>query len=143
MPVKPIPDGYHTITPYLHVEQGQKLIDFLAKVFGAKEIFRSSTPDGRIQHCELQVGDSRLMLAEPSDPWKPMPCALYLYIPDVDAAYLRALNAGATSLEKPADKPYGDRNAGVQDFAGNLWWMGTHIKDVSHEELSQLSAQHA
>jgi PhnB protein len=133
--VKAIPAGYHTVTPYLIVDGAAKLIEFVKQAFDAKEMLRMSGPDGRIGHTEIRIGDSMLMLSDSRDPWKPMPAMLYVYVEDVDATYQRALQAGATSVSEPKDQFYGDRSAGVQDSCGNQWWIGTHIEDVSQEEL--------
>lgn len=135
--VKPIPDGYHTITSCLIVPGVAKLIDFLKEAFGAKEALRRTRPDGAVVHAEVRIGDSRVMMGEPMGEWKAMPCAIYLYVDDADAVYKRALQAGATSLMEPADQFYGDRNAGVKDPVGNLWWIATHIEDVPPEELTK------
>jgi uncharacterized glyoxalase superfamily protein PhnB len=136
MAVKAIPDGYHAITPYLVVPGVAKLLDFLKEAFGAEETHpRMTRPDGTVMHAEVRIGDSRVMLGEASDRFPAMPGSLYLYVPDTDALYRRALAAGATSLMEPADQFYGDRNAGVKDPSGNAWWIATHKEDVSHEEL--------
>ena len=137
MSVKPIPDGYHNVTPYLVVNGVAKLIEFLKQVFDAKEIEHMQGPDGRIQHAEVRIGDSIIMFGEPlpTGEWKPMPSMLYVYVLDTDATYKRALQAGATSVMEPADQFYGDRNAGVKDASGNTWWIATHIEDVSRDEM--------
>ena len=135
--VKPIPDGYHTVTPYLVVDDVAKVVEFLKRAFDAKEGHRSTRPDGTIAHTEVRIGDSPVMLGAARDQWKSMPCMIYLYVPDTDVAYKRALEAGATSLMEPANQFYGDRNAGVKDPAGNQWWIATHIEDVSPEEMEK------
>ena len=137
MAVKPTPEGYHTVTPYLTVQGAAKLIDFLKQAFGAQEVFRTMGPDGTIGHAEVRIGDSVVMMAESRGEWKPMPGAIYLYVSDTDAAYKRALQAGATSLMEPADQFYGDRSAGVKDPSGNYWWIATHQEDVPPEELKK------
>jgi len=137
MSVRPIPEGYHSLTPYLCIKGAAKLIDFLKQAFAAKELHRSTRPDGSVWHAELNIGDSRLMMAEASDQWPPMPCALYLYVEDVDATYRKAIAAGATSLGEPVDQFYGDRSGGVKDPAGNTWWIGTHVEDVAPEEMAR------
>jgi PhnB protein len=134
---KQIPNGYHTVTPYLFVHGAERLIDFLKDAFEVQERERIVRPDGGIGHAEVRVGDSVIMLAEASDALKPMPSALYLFVSDTDATYQRALQAGATSLMEPADQFHGDRNAGVQDPFGNQWWIATHVEDVPPEELQQ------
>jgi PhnB protein len=109
--VKPIPDGYHTVTPYLIVEGVAELIDFLKQAFDAVEKERLPGPDGKVGHAEVRIGDSVVMMGEAGGEWKPVPGAMYLYVNDTDATYKRALEAGATSLMEPADQFYGDRNA--------------------------------
>ena len=144
MAVKPVPEGYHTATPYLIVPGVAKVIDFLKQTFDAKEIHeRMSRPDGTIMHAEVRIGDSPIMLGEPMGQFQPMPASVYLYVPDTDACYRRALKAGAASLMEPADQFYGDRNAGVKDPSGNSWWIATHIEDVAPEEIARRSAERA
>ncbi|MGH7233017.1 MAG: VOC family protein [Nitrospiraceae bacterium] len=137
MPVKPIPDGYHTVTPVLTVQGAAKLIEFLKQAFDAKEIYRLAGPDSSVMHAEVKIGDSMVMLGEATDEWKPMPAKIALYMKDTDAWYKRALRAGATSVREPSDQFYGDRSAGVKDFAGNQWWIHTHIEDVPPEEIKK------
>jgi uncharacterized glyoxalase superfamily protein PhnB len=135
MPVEPVPTGYHTVTPYLVVADVAGLIDFMSRAFGAVETSRFTGPDGRIMHAEVKVGDSPVMLGESGGEWKPMPSVLHMYVPDVDAVYADAIAAGAASLREPNDQFYGDRMAGVEDAAGNQWWIATHVEDVSPEEM--------
>jgi len=135
--VKYIPDGYQAVIPYLVVEDVAELVDFITRVFDGKEGHRSMRPDGTIMHTEVRIGDSVVMMGGANQQWKAMPAGLYIYVPDTDAAYKRALEAGATSVMEPANQFYGDRNAGVKDYAGNYWWIGTHIEDVSPEEIEK------
>jgi len=144
-PIKAIPDGYHRIQPYLYIRGAAEAIDFYKKVFGATERMRMPQPDGRISHAEILFGDSVIMLAD-EHPEKEIhspkhfggsPISLMLYVEDCDAVYQQALSAGAKSLREPADQFYGDRMAGVEDPFGFQWWLGTHIKDVSMEELQK------
>ncbi len=135
--VKPIPDGYHSVTPYLIVDDVAGLVRFLEQAFGAKEGHRSMRPDGKIAHTEVRIGDSVVMMGGARDQWKARPSGFYLYVTDTDAVYKRALEAGGTSLMEPADQLYGDRNAGVTDPTGNQWWIATHIEDVAPEELER------
>ncbi len=137
MAAKPIPDGYHVVTPYLIIRGVPGLIDFMTKAFQAEVLERMEAPDGTVMHAEVKIGDSMIMMGEASDKYPPMPAGLYLYVKDTDAVYRRALDAGATSLMEPADQFYGDRNAGVRDSSGNLWWIGTHIEDVPAEEMKK------
>ena len=137
MAVKAIPEGCHTVTPYLTVQGVPKLIDFLKQAFEAREIERVPGPDGTIGHAEVRIGDSVVMMGEARGELQPMPSAIYLYVNDADAVYKRALQAGATSMMEPADQFYGDRSAGVKDSSGNLWWIATHKEDVPPEELKK------
>jgi PhnB protein len=135
---KTIPDGYHTVTPYLLVQDAEKLIDFVIKVFDAKETVRMSMPNGTIGHAEVRLGDSVIMLSEAQGgDYKPMPTGIYLYVENCDAIYKRALEAGATSIMQPTDQFYGDRSAGIKDQFGNLWYIATHIEDLSKKELTK------
>jgi len=135
MAVKPIPDGYHTVTPYLVLRDAAGLIEFLQQAFDAEEIERMQAPDGGITHAEVRIGDSVIMMGDANESVPPMPAMIHLYLEDSDAAYQRALEAGATSLREPEDQFYGDRTGGVQDAFGNQWWLATHIEDVSPEEM--------
>jgi PhnB protein len=136
--VKLVPDGYHTVTPYLLVQDAEKLIDFVIKVFDAKETVRMSMPNGTIGHAEVRLGDSVIMLSEAQGgEYKPMPTGIYLYVENCDAIYKLALEAGATSIMQPTDQFYGDRSAGIKDHFGNHWYIATHIEDLSKEELTK------
>jgi len=135
MAVKPIPDGYHSVTPYLTIPGVAKLLDFLKQAFEAQELHRMPRPDGAIMHAEVRIGDSRVMMGEPMGGCQPMFGSLYLYVHDVDAVYKRALQAGATSTSEPADQFYGDRSAGIKDPVGNQWCIATHKEDVPPEEI--------
>jgi PhnB protein len=137
MAVKPVPDGYHTVTPYIVSSDAEQLLTFLNKAFGAKsgEVMRA--PDGSIWHADVTVGDSHIMMSQANPQYPAMPASIYLYVPDADATYRAALAAGATSTMEPADMFYGDRNAGVKDAQGNVWWIGTHVEDVAPEELKR------
>ncbi|MGH9380435.1 MAG: VOC family protein [Thermoanaerobaculia bacterium] len=126
--VKPIPDGYHTVTPYLLVEDAPGILSFIERAFGGKVLSRHLAPDGRVAHAEVQIGDSRVMLSEAREEWPAMPAMLHLYVEDVDAVYGQAVEAGGTSIREPEDMSYGDRSGGVRDAAGNQWWIATHIK---------------
>ena len=141
MPVKPIPDGYHTVTPYLMVKDAAKLLTFLHKAFDAKEMSPAmKAPDGTIHHAEISIGNSPIMLSEATGEHKPMPTMLYLYVEDVDSTYKKAVAAGGISIREPEDQFYGDRSGGVSDHCGNQWWIGTHIEDVPPEELGKRAA---
>lgn len=145
MPVKPIPDGYHSLTPYLILTNASKAIDFYKEVFKATESKRFADPSGRIGHAELRVGDSVLML---SDEYPDMgfkspqtldttPVLIMLYVDDVDACLARASAAGAKVLKPLRDEFYGDRTATFTDPFGHLWTVATHIEDVTNEEMQR------
>ena len=137
--VKPIPDGYHTITPYLVCERLSELIDFLKTAFGAIEKERHLSKTGRVMHAEVQIGDSIVMMGEAMEGFQPVQTSLYFYVVDTDSVYNKAIKAGGVSLMEPANQFYGDRNAGVQDPSGNKWWLATHVEDVSAEEMERRS----
>jgi PhnB protein len=138
--VKPIPDNYHTVTPYLVVPGAAKVIDFLKQTFDAKEVVRMAGPGGSVAHAEIKIGDSIVMMGEPMGPQQPMPAQLYVYVKDVDATYKKALVAGGTSVREVTDQFYGDRNGTVKDPAGNHWGIATHKEDVSPEEMKKRMA---
>jgi len=121
-------ESYRTLTPYLVVPDADAEMHFLTTAFGAAEVSCQRNGDGTVMHAELKVGDSLVMLGQASSQWKALSAALYLWVADVDAAYARALEAGATSQSAPEDKPYGHRNAGVVDRNGITWWIGAPVK---------------
>ena len=135
--VKPIPEGHHTVTPYLVIPGVAKVIEFVKQVFGATEVSVSRRPDGTIMHAEVKIGDSIIMMGESQPGGKNFPAMLHLYLEDVDAAYQRAIEAGAKSVREPADQFYGDRIGGVEDAFGNQWWIAAHIEDVAPEEMER------
>lgn len=140
---QPVPEGYHSVTPYIIVPGVARLIDFVKQVFGASEKERFTRPDGTVAHAEVKIGDSPVMLGEPHGSMNAMPATLYVYVGDTDATYHSAMKAGARSLREPRDEIYGDRTAGVEDQFGNHWWLGTHVEDVSPEEMQRrMSAAH-
>ena len=141
MAVNPIPEGYHTVTPYLVVQGAEGVIQFAKLAFGAKERIRLPGPNGTIGHAELEIGDSVVMLADMDERQNLMPAMVHLYMEDVDAVYARAIEAGGKSIQEPKDQFYGDRNAAVQDSAGNKWYISTHVEDVSPEEMDRRVAQ--
>jgi PhnB protein len=128
---EPLPEGMHSLTPYLHPKGTPKVIDFLKRAFGAEEVFRAQDPAGTVHHAKIRVGDSIIAMGEAHGPYQPMPPALHLYVPDSDATYKRALQAGAISIAEPADQGYGDRSAGVKDPFGNVWYIATHRRGVT------------
>ncbi|HUF15717.1 MAG TPA: VOC family protein [Acidimicrobiia bacterium] len=139
MPQNP-PEGYHTLTPQIVVEDARETIDFVQNVFDA-DLRENYEDDGRIVHSEVMIGDSRLMIASASEEFGVFPLMVNLYVDDVDATFAKAIEHGATSLRDPADQFYGDRTGGVIDPQGNQWWISTHIEDVSEEEMRRRAAE--
>lgn len=141
MAVKPIPEGFHSITPYLQVADAAKFIDFLKQAFGAQEIFRVQRDDAKIAHAQVRIEGSMVELADATAQYKPNPTALWLFVGDADAVYRRALRAGATSIHEPVDQDYGDREASVKDPFGNHWYIATHKPDAEPlpEELRSVT----
>jgi PhnB protein len=119
---------YRTVTPYLLVSDADTELAFLKAAFGATEVECQRSPDDRVMHAEMKIGDSLVMLGQAGGRWTPRSAALYLWVDNVDATYARALQAGATSESEPEDKPYGHRNAGVIDQNGITWWIGAPVK---------------
>jgi len=149
--VKAIPDGYPQVTPYLCVDGADAAIDFYRTVLGATERLRMPGPNGRIGHCELELGDSVIML---SDEHPEMgvagprtiggtPVTISVYVEDVDAVYQRAVEAGATSLRPLENQFYGDRSAQFEDPFGHRWNIASHVEDVSPEEMDRRAAEAA
>ncbi len=137
MAIPHIPAGHHTVAPYLVVPDADALILFMERAFDAVETERAARPDGTVMHAEVRIGDSMVMLGETPPDGRPWPAMIHLYVPDVDAVYGRALEAGATSLREPENTYYGDRSAGVEDRHGNQWWIATHVEDVPSDELAR------
>jgi PhnB protein len=125
-----IPKGLHNVNAYLHPLRAEPVINFLKRAFGAQEIAKYASPDGVIHHAQIRVGDSVVEMGEAHGKYQPLQSMFYLYVPDCDAVYRRALAAGAASIAEPQDHPYGDRSGGVKDAFGNQWYIATHIKDV-------------
>lgn len=149
--VRPIPDGYHSLTAYLSIKGAADAIAFYKKAFDAQEIYRLAMPDGRIGHAELQIGDSRLMLAdempEMADAIAKSPrtlggvaSGLNIYVEDVDTRFQRAVEAGATVKRPLTNQFYGDRSGTVEDPFGHIWTIATHVEDVSPEEINKRMA---
>jgi len=142
-----IPKGYNSISPYLVVKGAAKAIEYYKKVFGATEVVRMDQPNGKVGHAELQIGDSRIMLAEENPSMGQghvsasgigaSPVSLYLYIPDVDRVIERAVDEGAKVLKPVQDQFYGDRTGFIQDPFGHLWGVATHIEDVAPKDLAE------
>ena len=141
----PIPQGFSTITPFLMAKNAAGLQRFLARAFDAETIYSINGLDGRVMHAQLRIGDAMVMLAGSMQERKgtpaalslPLPMSLYIYAPDVDGLYRRAIAAGASSVLQPADRLSGDRSAGVRDTEGNLWWIATHVEDIAPDEIAR------
>ena len=150
--VKPIPEGYHVVTPYLIIKGAAEAIEFYKTAFGAQELVRMPMPDGKIGHAEIKIGDSILMLGEEMEEMgfrSPQalggcPVGFVIYVEDVDTEFQRALDAGATVSRPLENKFYGDRMGSVRDPFGYEWSLGTHIEDVTPEEMNKrMEAEHA
>jgi PhnB protein len=145
MAVKPIPEGYHTVTPYLAVDDAAEAIEFYKKVFGAKERARMEAPGGKIGHAEVEIGDSVVMLSDALPQFSTRPpkdlggtsVSVFMYVEDVDAVVKQAVDAGATVTMEIADQFWGDRFGSVQDPFGHLWSIATHVEDVPPEEMAE------
>ena len=147
--VKPIPEGYPRVTPYLHVSGAEAAIEFYRSVLGAQERMRMPAPEGKIGHAELQIGESIVMLADEfpdMDVYGPKaiggtPVTLHVYVDDVDAVFDAALAAGATSLRPVENQFYGDRTGQFEDPFGHRWSVATHVEDVPSEEMEKRMAE--
>jgi PhnB protein len=145
MTVKAIPEGYHSITPYLMFSGAAKALDYYQKVFGATEIMRMEAPDGKIGHAEIRIGDSVIMLADEAPEVKALspktvggtPVGLMLYVENVDDVFKRAVAAGGTVIQPLEDKFYGDRSGTLVDPFGHMWMLATHKEDVAPEEMER------
>jgi uncharacterized glyoxalase superfamily protein PhnB len=136
--VQPVPDGFHTVTPFLIVDGAEQLIEFIKKAFNGKEEGQIHwTPEHRVQHATMKIGDSILMIADTMDDMEAELAMLYLYVDDVDKLYKQAIDAKAESIQEPKDQFYGDRTSAVKDRWGNKWWIATHIEDMSMDELAR------
>jgi PhnB protein len=144
MATKPIPEGYHTVSPYLAVDDAARAIDYYATAFGAKELVRMDRPGGAIGHAELEVGDSRIMLSDPFPQASTRPpkelggtsASVFMYVEDVDAVVKQAVDAGATVTMEVADQFWGDRFGTITDPFGHVWSIATHVEDVPPEEMA-------
>jgi PhnB protein len=137
MAVKPVPEGHHTVTAYLLVDDANAQVEFLQRAFGGRVTELHKDPNGRVMHAEVLIGDSHVMLGQAGAEWKAMPAMVHLYVPDCDSVYNAAMTAGATSVREPKTEFYGDRSGGVRDSNGNQWWIATHVEDVSAEEIQR------
>jgi PhnB protein len=146
--VKPIPEGYHTVTPYLMFSGASAAIEFYKKALGASEVLRMDEPSGRIHHAEIKIGDSHIMLADEHPEMQALspktiggsPVSMHVYVEDVDAAVDRAVKAGAKLVRPVADQFYGDRTGGIEDPFGYRWFIATHKEDLTMDEIRRRAA---
>jgi PhnB protein len=151
MAVKPIPEGYHSVTPYLIVNGGQRALDYYKRAFGATEVFRMDAPNGKIGHAEIQIGDSRVMLADENPAWGAKapqpgvspPVQLMIYVPDADTTFKQALAAGGKETMPIKNQFYGDRSGTFTDPFGHSWTVATHVEDVPADEMMRRAAEYA
>lgn len=141
MSVKPIPDGFQCITPYLGIAKAAEAIEFYKNAFGATEVMRLSMPDGTVGHAELRIGGFPIMLGTPCDqgplrnPDASPSVGLHLYVADVDKSYLQAINAGGTVVSEVKDQFYGDRSGTLKDPYGHLWFLATHKEELTQAQI--------
>ncbi|NGO14343.1 VOC family protein [Streptomyces sp. HC44] len=137
MAVKPVPEGYTTVTPWIISRDTDRLIAYVKEAFGAEEIARVVGEDGRIGHAEVRIGDSVVMMFDARPDWPPTPGFLRLYVEDADAVHRQAVAAGGTSVTEVTHLFFGDRVGRVRDPLGNLWWIQTRVEDLSPEEMER------
>jgi PhnB protein len=146
MSVRPIPEGYHSITPYLMINGATEAIEFYRRAFGATQLFKLDAPGGKIGHAEIQIGDSRIMMADDCGGESPFrnpqssggsPVGLHLYVENVDAVFAQAVSAGGTVIKPVQDQFYGDRTGALKDPFGHIWFLATHKEELSPEEIKQ------
>ena len=146
--VKPIPEGYHSVTPYLSIKGAAAAIDFYKQVFGATELFRMAGPDGKIGHAEIKIGDSPIMLADEYPEMEFVspqtlggsPIGLMIYVDDVDTMFKNAISGGAKEIKPLENQFYGDRSGTLKDPFGHVWTVATHIEDIAPEEMERRAA---
>jgi uncharacterized glyoxalase superfamily protein PhnB len=137
MTVKPIPEGYTSVTPYLIVKDADVLLRFIKDTFGAEVKEEHRTPDGRVMHADVLVAGAHIMMGQANEQWTERLGSVLVYVPDADAVYARALQAGGRSLQEMTTQFYGDRSGGVEDPCGVAWWISTHVEDVSPAEMER------
>jgi PhnB protein len=139
--VRPVPEGFRTVTPFLIVDNAAGLIDFIKQAFDGKQTFLMNDDDNKIMHATVKIGDSTIMLSDTMEGMPAQTAMLYLYVEDVDSLYQKALKAKATSVHEPTNEFYGDRAAAVKDKWGITWWIATHVEDVEQNELERRSKE--
>jgi PhnB protein len=140
--VRPVPEGFHTVTPYLIVDGAAELLEFIKNAFGGTQTYITKGENDSIMHATIRIGDSLVMVSDTMDDTPPQTAMLYLYVESTDDMYKKAINAKATSVHEPTSEFYGDRAAAVKDKWGNVWWMATHEEDVDAAEIEKRKAQH-
>lgn len=141
--VDAIPEGFHSVTPFLIVDNAKKFIEFIKSAFGAEVNFLLEEENKMVQHAAVKIGNSIIMLADSMEGMPPETSMLFVYVDDMDAVYKKAVQAGAKPIREPLDEFYGDRAGCVKDDWGNTWWVATHIEDVDEEELKRRSKKMA
>lgn len=149
MAVKPVPEGYHSITPYLYIRDAAQALDFYKKAFGAEETMRFAQPDGRVGHAEIRIGDSPIMLADEfpemgirsPHSYGGTPVSMLVYVENVDAQFAQALAAGAREIRPVKDQFYGDRSGTLEDPFGHVWTIATHKEDIDMEEMQKRATE--
>lgn len=150
MAVKPIPDGYHSVTPYLIVHDAAGAIDFYKRAFGAAEVMRMDGPDGKVGHAEMKIGNSHVMLSDENPAWGAKsaksiggsPVQMMVYVEDVDKVYPQAIAQGATEVRPLQNQFYGDRSGTLTDPYGLVWTVATHVEDVPGDEMERRAAEY-
>lgn len=140
-PVHAVPEGFHTVTPYLVVENAQGLLEFIENAFDGKVTSVAKTDDAKIMHATVSIGDSTLMVSDTMEGMEIQTAMLHLYLKDVDSVFKKAVEAQATAVREPRTEFYGDRSGGVKDKWGNLWWIATHVEDVDPEEMERRTVE--
>ncbi|NOT73989.1 MAG: VOC family protein [Cyclobacteriaceae bacterium] len=139
--VSAIPKGFHTVTPFLVINDAPKVIEFIKKAFDGTEDFKLMTDDNQVMHCSMRIGDSNIMIADAMDSMPEQRAMLFLYVDDVDRVYKKAIAAKGESVRDVRNEFYGDRAGAVKDPSGLTWWIATHVEDVSDEELRKRSKE--
>lgn len=139
--VRPVPEGYHTVTPYLVVDNAQGLIEFIKNAFNGNVTFLMKGDGDKIMHATVTIGDSIVMISDTMEGMEAQNAMLYVYLDDVDTVFQKAVKARATTVREPRTEFYGDRAGAVKDKWGNVWWIATHVEDVDQQELERRSSQ--
>jgi uncharacterized glyoxalase superfamily protein PhnB len=139
--VRAVPEGFHTVTPYLIVDNASRLIEFIKNAFNGEVTFIQKADENRIMHATVKIGNSIIMISDTMEGMSPQTAMLYLYLEDVDSVFKKAVDAKATSVHEPKTEFYGDRAGAVKDEWNNIWWIATHVEDVEPEELERRSKE--